>query len=655
MPRPQRPTTSRSAGGTSSRKPSGGSSSGKSSSGKFGSSAKPSHFGGATSNSRSENRSGGRSESRSGSRSESRAGSRSEGRSESRTPSRSGDSSRTRTSSSSGASGYGAASSKRYGSSSSSPSRKSASFRREEGAKRYGISSERSDTTPKRSFDKSRSEDTKRSFGKKSFDDTKRPFGKSSEKRPYGERSGSSARSGTSERKPYSKTSSRSGERFGERSGERSSERTYSEKKPYSDKKFGDRKSGEKKFGDKKFSDKPYGEKKFGDKKFSDKPYGEKKFGEKKFASEPSREKRFTSEKPASKYGAKSASASAGKARKETVFQPLRQSSAIVRLNKFLADSGICSRRQADELVEQGLVRVNGKVVTEHGSRVHLSDLVTVRGEPVNAEKHLTYIVLNKPKDYITTTSDEKGRKTVMDLIPIHSRVYPIGRLDRHTTGVLLLTNDGDMAHRLMHPSYRVSRIYMAYLDKRLTAADGKRISTGVEITGEDDEIYVSGECNVLIEPNDPRSVLVELAEGKNREVRRIFETLGYEVEKLDRREYASITTRGLERGEYRHLTLAEIRALEKLVGLDTRYEKETTAPKPRIKERSKERSEPSSEKRGTGRSSAHSPKSARKDADGGKSAPKRKTSAKASTEGKEKTTKPRISKRPSVKNLLER
>ena len=257
-----------------------------------------------------------------------------------------------------------------------------------------------------------------------------------------------------------------------------------------------------------------------------------------------------------------------------------------MRLNKFIADAGICSRRQADEYIEQGHVKVNGVVVTEHGTRVHLADLVTVKGEPVNAEKHLTYIVLNKPKDYITTTSDEKGRKTVMELIPIHSRVYPVGRLDRHTTGVLLFTNDGDLAHRLMHPSYQVSRMYAAYLDKRLTMTDAKKIAGGVEITVDDGESYVSGECNVLIDPDDPHSALIELAEGKNREVRRIFEMLGYEVEKLDRREYAGISARGLARGEYRHLTMPEVRALEKLVGLEDRHEEETTAVKERTKPR---------------------------------------------------------------------
>jgi 23S rRNA pseudouridine2605 synthase len=258
----------------------------------------------------------------------------------------------------------------------------------------------------------------------------------------------------------------------------------------------------------------------------------------------------------------------------------------VLRLNKFIADSGVCSRRQADEYIRKGLVKVKGKVVMELGTKVHLSDLVTVNGEPVNAERHLTYVVLNKPKDYITTTSDEKGRKTVMDLIPLQHRIYPIGRLDRATTGVLLLTNDGELAHRLMHPSYGVSRIYTAYLDKRLSLGDMNRISRGVKIEDEDGNEYVSGECNVAIDPEEPRMVTLELAEGKNREVRRIFAAMGYEVERLDRKGYAGISTRGLRRGEYRHLVSSEVRALETLVKLDRRLEDATTAKRTRSKPR---------------------------------------------------------------------
>ncbi len=296
---------------------------------------------------------------------------------------------------------------------------------------------------------------------------------------------------------------------------------------------------------------------------------------------------------------------------------------AVLRLNKFLADAGVCSRRDADELIAQGVVKVNGETVTELGRKVHLSDLVTVRGEPVNAEKHLTYLVLNKPKDTITTTSDEKGRKTVMDLLPskmqMDERLYPVGRLDRNTTGVLLLTNDGELAHRLTHPSYQIPRVYSIGLDKRLTAEHARQISKGVAVVGEHGEQYVSAPCELVIDPNDHKHVTLQIAEGKNREIRRIFDTMGYEVEKLDRKLYATINTRGLARGKYRHLTREEVRGLEMAVGLEHRYEqaaqksqrstsKPTRAPKGGTKgaKFGKKSGVPQASKRTTGNHSEH-------------------------------------------------
>ncbi len=236
-----------------------------------------------------------------------------------------------------------------------------------------------------------------------------------------------------------------------------------------------------------------------------------------------------------------------------------------LRLNKFLADAGVCARRKADELLASGAGSVNGTVVTELGGRVHLSDLVTVHGKPVNAEKHLTYIVLNKPKDYITTTNDELERKTVMDLIPLKDhRLFPVGRLDRNTTGVLILTNDGELANRLMHPSYEVPRMYVVRLDKYLQVAHAREIAHGVEL-----EDGMTGESEVAIDPEDKHTVFMQLKEGRNREIRRIFEHFGYEVEKLDRKQYANITNRGMKRGDYRHLTREEVRELRAIVGLE--------------------------------------------------------------------------------------
>lgn len=235
-----------------------------------------------------------------------------------------------------------------------------------------------------------------------------------------------------------------------------------------------------------------------------------------------------------------------------------------IRLNKFLAGAGIASRRKADELIASGAVKVNGRIVTELGTTVHPGDVVTVHGKPLSPYKHLTYIVLNKPKDYITTTSDERGRKTVLDLVPLKTRLYPVGRLDRNTTGVILLTNDGELAARLTHPRYGIEREYIVGLDKPLKAEHVAAIADGILLDGEK-----TRPAEVIISPADPREVCIILREGKNREVRRLFEHVGYEVRRLHRSRYGIITVRGLARGEYRHLTRQEVIALRRLVGLE--------------------------------------------------------------------------------------
>ena len=233
------------------------------------------------------------------------------------------------------------------------------------------------------------------------------------------------------------------------------------------------------------------------------------------------------------------------------------------RLNKAIADAGVASRRHADEMISAGRVRVNGQIVTELGHRVEIDDLVTVDGEPITRTKHLTYVLLNKPKDVITTSADEKGRATVFDIVRIHTRLFTVGRLDRNTTGLLLLTNDGDLAHRLMHPSYEIPRVYRARLDKPLKPIDAKEISKGVEL-----EDGMTSPCEVMIDPRDHHVAHIALHEGRNREVRRLFEALGYEVKGLDRKQYAFLTIRGLTRGEYRHLTKDEVAELRRLVKL---------------------------------------------------------------------------------------
>ncbi len=242
-------------------------------------------------------------------------------------------------------------------------------------------------------------------------------------------------------------------------------------------------------------------------------------------------------------------------------------SSEPLRLNKYLANAGVASRRKADKLIAAGLVRVNGKVIKELGSRVQSNDLVTVKGDPVNADQHLTYLLLNKPKDYITTTSDEKGRKTVMELLQTSNRLFPVGRLDRNTTGVLLITNDGDLAHRLMHPSYQVERLYRCGLDRKLLAEHALKIARGLDL-----EDGRTQPCEIIVDPKDGKKVTLCIREGRNREIRRMFESLGYDVRKLDRKMYGPLSTRGISRGDYRHLTRTEVRDLEQLVGLANRF-----------------------------------------------------------------------------------
>lgn len=238
-----------------------------------------------------------------------------------------------------------------------------------------------------------------------------------------------------------------------------------------------------------------------------------------------------------------------------------------VRINKYLADAGIGARRAVEEYITAGMVKVNGNVVTDLSTRIQLDDFVTVKGEPVTDRRFLVYFLLNKPKDIITTASDELGRTTVLDLIRSKYRVFPVGRLDRNTTGALLITNDGDLAYRLTHPKYEIKREYKVGLDKDIDLRDARKISHGVEL-----EDGRTGPCEVFVEPKDHSVVRLILAEGKNREVRRIFESLGYEVKKLDRKRFATLSTTGLRRGEHRQLTKAEVRELRDLVGLDRTF-----------------------------------------------------------------------------------
>src|SRR5574344_550741 len=227
-----------------------------------------------------------------------------------------------------------------------------------------------------------------------------------------------------------------------------------------------------------------------------------------------------------------------------------------IRLNKFLANAGVCSRREADEFIQAGVVSVNGTVVSELGTKVLRSDEVKFHDQAVTLEKKV-YVLLNKPKDYVTTSDDPQQRKTVMDLVKnaCPERIYPVGRLDRNTTGVLLLTNDGDLASKLTHPKFLKKKIYHVYLDKSVTAHDMQQIADG--ITLEDGEI--KADDIQYADAMDKKQVGIEIHSGKNRIVRRIFESLGYKVTKLDRVQFAGLTKKNLRRGDWRYLTEEEV------------------------------------------------------------------------------------------------
>ena len=227
-----------------------------------------------------------------------------------------------------------------------------------------------------------------------------------------------------------------------------------------------------------------------------------------------------------------------------------------LRLNKFLANAGICSRREADEFIQAGVVTVNGEVVTELGTKILRTDEVKFHDQPVKIEKKV-YVLLNKPKDYVTTSDDPQQRKTVMDLVKnaCPERIYPVGRLDRNTTGVLLFTNDGDLASKLTHPKYLKKKIYHVYLDKNVTAHDLQQIADGIQL--EDGEI--KADDVQYAHPTDKKQVGIEIHSGKNRIVRRIFESLGYHVQKLDRVQFAGLTKKNLKRGDWRYLTEEEV------------------------------------------------------------------------------------------------
>lgn len=259
----------------------------------------------------------------------------------------------------------------------------------------------------------------------------------------------------------------------------------------------------------------------------------------------------FKYPEPDKKFGA-------GKVEKLVEGEP---SGVQMPLNKFIAHAGVCGRREAADLIKQSLITVNGIVITEPGFKVSEKDLVKYKGKKLSAKTTAVYILLNKPKDYITTSDDPKGRKTVLDLIrgATPERVYPVGRLDRNTTGVLLLTNDGELSQKLTHPSFEIKKIYEVTLDKLISKKDFETICNGVTL----EDGFVRPDALSFADDKDRKVLGIEIHSGKNRIVRRIFEHLGYSVEKLDRVLFANLTKKNVNRGKWRMLNEKEVRLLK--------------------------------------------------------------------------------------------
>lgn len=249
------------------------------------------------------------------------------------------------------------------------------------------------------------------------------------------------------------------------------------------------------------------------------------------------------------------------KGNKTSVYTNSKSENELMPLNKFVAHAGVCARREAANLVKEGHVQVNGDIVYEPGYKVSAKDKVEVKGKPVFLQKNLVYILLNKPKDYITTAKDPEGRKTVFELVAhaTKERIYPVGRLDRNTTGVLLMTNDGELAQKLTHPSFEIKKVYEVKLDKPLTKKDADAILNGVTL----EDGFIKADAVGYADAKDKSVIGIEIHSGRNRIVRRLFEFLGYDVKNLDRVMFANLTKKNVDRGKWRILNEKEIRLLK--------------------------------------------------------------------------------------------
>ena len=404
-----------------------------------------------------------------------------------------------------------------------------------------------------------------KSFGR-SGGTEERPSGERSyNRKPLGEKSyGDKPQSDKSRSdKPYDTRSSREKRPFADRpQGD----------KPQSDRPYGNRPSGEKRpFGEKSQSDKPQGDKQQGGKpfaarenKYSDKKASTKRFNDKPFKSRVKEEYSSSDRSKSRSDDQKWSSEERFVNKRSKKPTPLKEDDGLIRLNRFIANAGICSRRKADELIAAGVVSVNGEPVTELGFKVDpAKDSVRYNGESLKRERNV-YVLLNKPKDYITTTDDPQERKTVMSLVEKASRerIYPVGRLDRNTTGLLLMTNDGDLAEKLSHPRNNITKLYQVELNKSLSQGDMNKIAFGIEL---EDGLIKPDQVSYVV-GGSKKEVGIQIHSGKNRVVRRIFESLGYEVVKLDRVVYSHLTKKDLPRGRWRYLEEKEIIQLKHLI-----------------------------------------------------------------------------------------
>ena len=424
--------------------------------------------------------------------------------------------------------------------------RRGGNGRRNEGRREYGSrrDSDRRPSGERRSFGERPERRPRREFGDRPQGERpRRTFSEGGERRGFGERPERRTFGDRPERRTFGDRPQ--GERPRRSFGDRPERRT-----------FGDRPQGERprrSFGERPerrtFGDRPE-RRTFGDRR-ERKPFGDKRQGGRPYFrdEEQSGINRMISRRPQVDSGVHSDN--------DHVSVPIKEE---IRLNKFIANSGVCSRREADNFILAGVVTVNGEVVTELGTKVNINtDDIRFNGERLKGESKV-YIIMNKPKGYVTTASDPHADKTVMDLLKgCPTRVFPVGRLDKNTTGVLMFTNDGEIAEKLTHPSYDKKKIYQVSLDSKLRQEDFEKILSGVELP---DGMIAADELE-YIEEDDHRKLGIEIHSGKNRIVRRIFESLGYEVKALDRVYFAGLTKKGLKRGEWRYLSEGEINLLK--------------------------------------------------------------------------------------------